>query len=228
MQIKIEKRIEELRIDKLPAVNMFGEFIKDENAFDVDYVPISQRIQICSAFLKIDESEIRTWHVKSITKVFISICECLSTYRRRKGGPVPTVEYDVTKDGKTFKQKYNLIKDFTTLPVGWYLDASRYDIKEQPARLAAMCYIEDGMIYAQQDHAKNVINKSIDRMKVFEKQMPLNIWIDCQTFFLQNYVVWNASFIQNEKRKNELNQMMNRLNLLNGKLESLKSLKNSK
>jgi hypothetical protein len=225
MEIKIQKHIEDLRVKYIPVLNKFGEFK------EVHDIKIADRIEIVSLFINVSVEELRTAQSKSINKIFDLICACLATYRKSKTGPPTSLIFDAPdpdRPGKTIKQKYNLIKDFTKLPVGWHIDCSRYDLKNEPARLAAMCYVEDGMSYAQQDQAKNILNKSADRMKIFEEQMQLNHWLDTNAFFLQSYVDWKGSSIRNDKRKKEIKDLLTKLNRLNGKMQSLRSQRNTK
>lgn len=211
-------------------IRHFNAFKGIKDIADIWNPTVVEKITMNALFLGMSEDEMMMVDLKSNGKLFSKICKAFASYTPPETNlPPVSLTYEVTdkETGKTRNQKYILAKDFTTMPTKWYVDSSRYDMIKEPARIAAMCYIEEGMSYAEQGPTKNIVNKSADRMKVFEEQMPLSIYIDVATFFLRSYVEWKGSSIQIENRQSEIKQMQETLNHLNGSLQSLRSQRSS-
>lgn len=224
LNLKIPGNIDACRI------RHFNAFKGIKDIVDIWNPTIVEKITMNALFLGMSEDEMMMVDLKSNGKLFSKICKTFASYTPPKTNlPPVSVTYEVTdkETGKTRTQKYILAKDFTTMPTKWYVDSSRYDMIKEPARIAAMCYIEEGLSYAEQGPTKNILNKSVDRMKVFEEQMPLSTYIDVATFFLRSYVEWKGSSIQIESRQSEIKQMQETLSRLNGSLQSLRSQRSS-
>jgi hypothetical protein len=224
LNLKIPGNIDACRI------RHFNAFKGIKDIADIWNPTIVEKITMNALFLGMSEDEMMMVDLKSNGKLFSKICKTFASYTPPDTNlPPVSVTYEVTdkESGKTRSQKYILAKDFTTMPTKWYVDSSRYDMIKEPARIAAMCYIEEGMSYAEQGPTKNILNKSADRMKVFEEQMPLSVYIDVATFFLRSYVEWKGSSIQIESRQSEIKQMQQTLSHLNGSLQSLRSQRSS-
>lgn len=212
-------------------IRHFNAFKGIKDIVDIYNPTITEKITMNASFLGMSEDEMMMVDLKSNGKLFSKICKTFASYTppETKLPPV-SVTYEVTdkETGKKRSQKYILAKDFTTMPTKWYVDSSRYDMIKEPARIAAMCYIEEGMVYAQNaPGTKAVINKSAERMKVFEEQMPLSVYIDVATFFLRSYVEWKGSSIQTENQQEKIKELQERLNHLTGSLQSLRSQRSS-
>jgi len=201
-EIKLPSNIKGLRITHFNG-------LLELDSIDQVRPSIGDKIRVINLFTDVPVDILRTYQVPGLNKVFHQIKKVCDTYH-----PKPFPPHQLIFEG----QKYNLVSDFSKMPTGWFADLSAFKFKDEPARLAALCYIEDGMIYAQMDKNKNILNLSGDRMKVFEKHMKLNHYIDLSSFFLRIYVEWKGSSIQTEKRIEELTRMKKQLARLSGKL----------
>ena len=206
-EIKVPTNINGLRIKHLVVLDELARI------GDIMEAAILDKVTVNSLFTGIEHEEMRQYSIQSQNALFSQILRTFDTY----------IPHDHPPHSFTFdKKKYNLVKDFTKMPAGWFVDISRMDFQKFPAQLAAMCYIEDGMIYAQTDDNKNILNLSTDRAKVFAENMPLNKYNDLITFFLRIWVEWKGESIHKEKIQKELTLMKSKLNRLNGKIQSMK------
>ena len=207
IEVKIPSKISGFRIKHFDALVKLDEI---ESPMDAT---ITQKIEINSAFTGIPIEQLRQADVKSQNAVYTQIIKSLDTYV-----PKSILPSSLTYEDK----KFNLVKDFTKMPAGWFVDVSRMDFEKYPSQLVAMCYIEDGMIYAQTDDNKNILNLSTDRGKIFEKHLPLNSYIDLTTFFLSIWIEWKGQSIHKERIKKNLEKMKTDLSRLNGRIQSMK------
>jgi hypothetical protein len=199
-------------------IKHFHSLIKLDSIQDPDNPTIADKILLCSEFTEFSYDQMKMVHVKSINKIFRKLLRVLDTFH-----PMPLPPAKLQYDG----QVYVLCKDFTKLKSGWFVDISSADLKKDPALMAAFCYIEEGIEYAQTDKHENIINPLKNRKQIFEKHMPLNHYIDLSTFFLRIWIEWKGSSIQTETRKKEIQKMREKLQSLNGNLQSMKLQKNS-
>jgi len=205
--IEIPTNINGFRIKHLAVLDYVS------NIKDIMKANISDKVMVNSLFTGIDHEDMRQFSIQSQNLLFSQIIRTFDTY----------IPHDHPPHSFTFKnQKYNLVKDFSRMPAGWFVDISRMDFKKFPEQLAAMCYIEDGMVYAQMDENKNILNLSTERAKVFAEHMPLNKYKDLTNFFLRVWVMWKGESIQKEKIKNNLIQMKSKLSRLNGRMQAMK------
>jgi hypothetical protein len=58
-------------------------------------------------------------------------------------------------------------------------------VQEDPCGALAICYIEEGMEYAQEDDRGKVLNPSVKRKEIFKKAFPGDEFIDFFAFFLR-------------------------------------------
>lgn len=199
-------------------IKHFHSLVRLDEIVDYQNPSIMEKIMVCSEFSGLSEQELKMMHVKSINKLYSKILKTLDTYHP-KPHPPKVLNYE--------DQEYVFQSDFTKLKAGWFVDVSAVDFKTHPSLMAAFCYIEKGMEYAQTDKHQNILNPLERRKKVFEKHMPLNTYIDLSTFFLRIWVEWRGSSIQAEARKKELREMRKQLKNLNGKMRSMKLQRNS-
>lgn len=223
MEIKVPADITGMRIKH------FGTLAKLDDMIDPYDPTITEKVNINSAFTGLPVDQLKQADLHSNNELFRQILRSFDTYHPK---PMPPAELEF--EGK----KYIFVKDFSKLPTGWFIDLSRYGkpqnpddpnssrMKQHPALMAAMCYIEEGMTYAQQDANKNTINPSQERMKVFEKHMQLNHFIDLSAFFLKILVEWKGSSLQTERRMTRLNNLKANLHHLNGKRQFMQYQRN--
>jgi hypothetical protein len=203
--ISVPRNISDLRIKHYRLINELEKINGNAN--------ITEKIKVNSLFTNISEDELRPYSLESNNLLYSQILKVFDTYI-----PRPFLPESVTYENK----KYNLVKDYSKMPTGWIVDIYHLDFQKNPSTLPAMCYIEDGMTYAQMDENKNILNLSTDRVKVFEKHFPLNTFCDLTNFFLSIYVNWKGKFIRTEITAKKIKEMKEALSLLNGKISLTK------
>jgi len=68
--------------------------------------------------------------------------------------------------------------------VGWHIDYSHGDIKAEPLWLSCLFYYPKGVRYGVTDENKNLLYPIKDRINIFEREMPLQTFINASAFFL--------------------------------------------
>lgn len=121
--------------------------------------------------------------------LFNAILESFSTYKQ------DSLPLEITyPDSNGKDQTYVLMSDFSKLPYDWWVDRDEAaehseNFENNPIDLASFVYIEKGMSYGEPDEHDNVKNPRSIRNEVFKKHMPLNLFLDIQSFFLLNWHV---------------------------------------
>lgn len=227
MEINIPLSTEDLRIKHLPALLAFADFKGKE----YDEITIQERLNVNSLFTGIPIDELKKYKLSSNNQLFNGISNSFSNFKTSKTGPLRELIFDIKDPNnpeRIIKQKYHFVSDFTKLPTGWFVDATNIDFKKEPIRIPAMCYFEEGMNYAEQDQYLNILNSSLNRVKIFEEQLPLNVFLDVQVFFLLSYAEWMNLSTASEKRRKTIKTKMKELNYMIGKLQYLRSQRNIK
>jgi hypothetical protein len=101
----------------------------------------------------------------------------LATYKQKE---IPTGRVDI--DGKA----YVFTPDISVMSTGQVIDLKLIEsVQEDPCAALAICYIEEGMEYAQEDDRGKVLNPSAKRREIFKQSFPGDEFIDFFAFFLQ-------------------------------------------
>lgn len=207
VDITIPSHVKHMRIKHLPFLVKIGELGKKEYT-------IREMREMNAAFLGVPFDQFPNYYPTDDIKLFHTICKAVNTLEAVKGRKLPDV---IKYDGN----KYELVKDFTKLPTSWFIDIDiafeTYGeaLEGNPSILPALCYIEKGMSYGERDKHNNIINSLMDRAKIFEEHMPLNLFLDLQDFFLSRWQEFRTSSIQDRKRK--LNQKSRKPKDTNGR-----------
>lgn len=165
LSIKVPKNIKDL---KIRHVDIFNELEESE------YTSINDKVKVVSRFSGVPINDIKNYNANDIRKVFDLIVKCFSTYKQNS---LPEfLEYE--------NVIYEKVKEFSRMPIGWYIDLDVADVESNPSLLASFCYIEKGFDYASKDKHKNIKNPLFKRAEVFERNMPLNLYLDIAGFFL--------------------------------------------
>lgn len=171
--------------------------------YDKEYVGIKDKIKVVALFAGYHEEFVAKHNANDIQDAYSQILDKLNRYRQKE---LPlTISYNGIK--------YNLVDEFSKLPIKWYIDLSVSDFKDKPELLPAFCYIEDGLDYANLGKHDNIDNLLKDRAKVFYENMPLDLFHDVSNFFLLKFQQYKKAYLtiqkQREKLKKEKESRMN-------------------
>ena len=133
--------------------------------------------QLISIFSGLTVSKVRKAHVDDVLKCSKHILTILGTYVQKEQ---PTGR--VMIDGVV----YIFTPDISVMTTGQIIDLKLIEsVQEDPCAALAICYIEEGMEYCQEDDRGKVLNPSAKRKEIFKNGFPGDEFIDFFAFFLQ-------------------------------------------
>jgi hypothetical protein len=133
--------------------------------------------QLISIFSGLSVSKVRKAHIDDVLSCSKHILTILGTYVQKEK---PTGK--VVIDGVT----YLFEPDISVMSTGQIIDLKLIEsVQEDPCGALAICYIEEGMEYAQEDDRGKVLNPSVKRKEIFKKAFPGDEFIDFFAFFLR-------------------------------------------
>jgi hypothetical protein len=133
--------------------------------------------QLISIFSGLSVNKVRKAHVDDVLQCTRYILDMLATYKQKE---IPTGRVDI--DGKA----YVFTPDISVMSTGQVIDLKLIEsVQEDPCAALAICYIEEGMEYAQEDDRGKVLNPSAKRREIFKQSFPGDEFIDFFAFFLQ-------------------------------------------
>ena len=140
------------------------------------------QVQLVSIFTGLPVSKVRKVHVDDILAASTELLKMLSEYRNTE--PSEFIEVD----GK----RYRFEKDFNHVETGQIIDMKLIeDVSMNPCEALAICYIEEGMTYCQEDARGKVLNPNKKREEIFKRAFPGDEFLNFFAFFLR----------ESEKRK---------------------------
>lgn len=190
MKLNIPKHISQLRIKHLKAFDIIKEN---------EVISISDKIKLISIITDVSENKLRNTNVKGLQKAYSKVLELMNTYKEKE------VPLELTYKGVT----YELVNEFKKLPIGWFIDSSNVDFEKQPEYFPAFCYLEKGMDYASKDKHGNILNPLSERIKVFNKHLPLDTYLSLSGFFLRKYNQYKNSYRLIQEAKESLRNKKN-------------------
>jgi hypothetical protein len=122
---------------------------------------------------------------------------------------------EVTVNG----QRYVFEKDFRLISTGQIIDLKLIeDVASDPVQALAICYIEEGMEYCQEDDRGRVLNPNEKRYKVFKEQFDGAEFMNFFGFFLRESVKRNDAILAIQTIRTMMNQRnaMTNLKTMNG------------
>lgn len=169
MKINI-KQIREQPITKLALYNK----IREAKYFEDNNKPtISERILLVCDWQDISAESVEEWHINTLNKVVVGIIQMVHNY---------TPEAPKTRIGK-----YTHRIDYLKFSVGHWKHIELIDFENEPEKLLALFYIEEGLHYGHEEvkgGRKTVINPLDDRAKAIKELVKLNDLVDLLAFFL--------------------------------------------
>jgi len=152
------------------------------------------KVQVVSIFSNISKTKLYNASAIDINEPFAHLLSILSyTPKEPKG----VVEYD----GK----KYIFDKTFEKKTTGQIIDLKLIkSVYEDPIKVMAILYIEEGMLYSESDENDNVLNPLKDRMKVFNNNFEGDEFLDVFAFFLNKYETLNHAMLILETARSQM------------------------
>jgi hypothetical protein len=140
------------------------------------------QVQLVSIFTGLPVNKVRKVHVDDILAASTELLKMLSEYRNTE--PSEFIEIE----GKRFRFE----KDFNHVETGQIIDMKLLeDVSMNPCEALAICYIEEGMTYCQEDARGKVLNPNKKREELFKRAFPGDEFLNFFAFFLR----------ESEKRK---------------------------
>lgn len=93
-------------------------------------------------------------------------------------------------------QKFYFSRSFGKWSTGQIIDAKLLtadDLLMHPERLLAMMYVEQGMLYGQEDEHQSIINPNQRREQLFKEHFDGEEFWNFYNFFLSNYESWKLA-----------------------------------
>ena len=144
--------------------------------------------QLISIFSGLTVSKVRKAHVDDVLKCSKHILTILGTYVQKEQ---PTGR--VMIDGVV----YIFTPDISVMTTGQIIDLKLIEsVQEDPCAALAICYIEEGMEYCQEDDRGKVLNPSAKRKEIFKNGFPGDEFIDFFAFFLQQSELRKLAILQ--------------------------------
>ena len=135
------------------------------------------QVQLVSIFTGLPVNKVRKVHVDDILSASTELLKMLSEYRNTE----PSEFIDV--DGK----RYRFEKDFNHVETGQIIDMKLIeDVSSNPCEALAICYIEEGMTYCQEDARGKVLNPNKKREEIFKRAFPGDEFLNFFAFFCEN------------------------------------------
>lgn len=133
--------------------------------------------QLISIFSGLTVNKVRKAHIDDVLNCSGHILTMLGTYKQKE---IPTGR--VVIDGVV----YVFTPDISVMTTGQIIDLKLIEsVQEDPCAALAICYIEEGMEYCQEDDRGKVLNPSSKRKEIFKSAFPGDEFIDFFAFFLR-------------------------------------------
>jgi hypothetical protein len=184
---------------------------KDDLSASLDF-----QCQVISIFSGLSLNQVRKAHIDDVIACFTHIMQILGTYKQKE---IPSGR--VTIEG----QVYCFDPDFSVISTGQIIDMKLIEsVQEDPCQALAICYIEEGMEYCQEDSRGKILNPSSRRKEIFKRAFPGDEFIDFFAFFLHQSELRKLAILEIQKirmkeelkRTMKINQQMLRSMTANG------------
>jgi hypothetical protein len=210
IKLKLPTRIEDCRPDQLTKWIMLTDAMKERQ--DDEWIGMIEfQCQMLSIFSGLSTNKIKKGNIQDVQEASNTLLAMLSEYK--SSDPVGTVEIE----GK----QYHFNKDFNLITTGQIIDLKLIeDIASDPCKAVAICYIEDGLDYCEEDSKGRIVNPTDVRYNLFKEHFPGDEFLNFFGFFLREYESRNLAIlaIQQLKMMKMNLQMTQELKIQNGSL----------
>lgn len=175
MKIKLPASIHECKPDQLVKWLMLAEVIK-ERINDELFQMLDFQCQLISIFSGLKVSKVKQLGLVDVQRLSNHLTRMISLYKYSE----PLGE--VIIEG----QRYVFEKDFRLISTGQIIDLKLIeDLPSDPVQALAICYVEEGMEYCQEDDRGRVLNPNDKRYKIFKEQFDGEEFMNFFGFFLR-------------------------------------------
>ena len=175
IDVSYPQTIQECRPDQLTKWLMLAPFIQQTDKSLINMLDFQS--QLVSIFTGLPINKVRKIHIDDIMNASSVLLNMLSQYSTKE--PSEFIEIE----GK----RYRFEKDFSAIETGQIIDMKLIeDVSSTPCEALAICYIEEGMEYCQEDDRGKVINPNKKREEVFKRAFPGDEFLNFFAFFCEN------------------------------------------
>jgi hypothetical protein len=184
MKIKLPASLHECKPDQLVKWLMLAEVIKDKKEDDL-FQMLDFQCQLISIFSGLTVSKVKQLAINDVHRLAGHCTRMLASYDYAE--PLG----QVTVNG----QRYVFEKDFRLITTGQIIDLKLIDdVASDPVQALAICYVEEGMEYCQEDARGRVLNPNDKRYQAFKEEFDGVEFMNFFGFFLR----------ESEKRKDAI------------------------
>ena len=210
MNLRLPNKIEHCSPDQLTKWIMLADAIKDNENENRSFVQMIEfQCQVLSIFSGQSVNKIKKGNIDDVQAAANAMLETLGAYK--SSDPIGKV----TIEGKN----YIFDKDFAHMTTGAIIDLKLIDnVAEDPCRALAICYVEEGFDYCQEDSKGRVVNPTAIRYELFKKHFPGDEFLNYFGFFLHNYEQRKAAILSIQMLRAEMmnKKMIQELKIANG------------
>lgn len=194
IKLKLPTRIEDCRPDQLTKWIMLTDAMKERQ--DDEWIGMIEfQCQMLSIFSGLSTNKIKKGNIQDVQEASNTLLAMLSEYK--SSDPVGTVEIE----GK----KYHFNKDFNFITTGQIIDLKLIeDIASDPCKAVAICYIEAGLDYCEEDSKGRIKNPTDVRYKLFKEHFPGDEFLNFFGFFLREYETRSRAILAIQQLKTML------------------------
>jgi hypothetical protein len=184
MKVKLPASLHECKPDQLVKWLMLAEVIKEKKEDDL-FQMLDFQCQLISIFSGLTVSKVKQLAINDVHRLAGHCTRMLSSYEYAE--PLG----QVTING----QRYVFEKDFRLITTGQIIDLKLIDdVASDPVQALAICYVEEGMEYCQEDSRGRVLNPNDKRYQAFKEEFDGVEFMNFFGFFLR----------ESEKRKDAI------------------------
>lgn len=172
--VSYPKTIKDCTPDQLTKWLHLAPFIQTVNKSLTNMLDFQS--QLVSIFTGLPINKVRKIHVDDILNASKVLLSMLSEYNTNEPSEFVTIE------GK----EYRFEKDFAMIETGQIIDMKLIeDVSASPCEALAICYIEKGMEYCQEDARGKILNPNKNREEIFKRSFPGDEFLNFFGFFLR-------------------------------------------
>lgn len=210
IKLKLPTRIEDCRPDQLTKWIMLTDAMKERQ--DDEWIGMIEfQCQMLSIFSGLSTNKIKKGNIQDVQEASNALFTMLAEYK--SSDPVGTIEIE--------GNQYSFNKDFNLITTGQIIDLKLIeDIASDPCKAVAICYIEAGLDYCEEDSKGRITNPTEFRYNLFKEHFPGDEFLNFFGFFLREYESRNLAIlaIQQLKMMKMNLQMTQELKIQNGSL----------
>jgi hypothetical protein len=177
IKLNLPRTINDCLPDQLAKWLLLADTMK-ERKDDEWLAMIDFQCQVISIFSGLTIRQIKKGNIDDVQNAAMSLINMLSQYKQSEPDGVIEIK------GK----KYYFQKDFRFITTGQIIDLKLIeDIASEPCKAVAICYIEEGMEYCEEDNRGRPLNPTIDRYNLFKEHFPGEEFLNFFGFFFHEY-----------------------------------------